>query len=142
MGVFANDLGATILRQSIVVLTITAIAAALVAVPNAQGQIFPPGLGQGTIPRHDMPSPSDTPATKAFKEAHIKMVNRHTMFIGNTDVDFVRMMIPQYQDAIDLAKIELAHGRDSGLRALAEKMILEMEKYLAEMEAWLKSKTK
>jgi len=123
-------------------LTIAAIAAALSAAPNAQGQILPPGLGHGTIPRHDMPSPSDTPATKAFKETHIKMVNRHTKFSGNTDVDFVRMMIPQYQDAIDLAKIEIAHGGDSGLRALAEKMILDMENYLAVMESWLKSKTK
>jgi len=130
------------MKQSSVVLTIIAIAAALAAATNARSQIFPPGVGQGTIPRHDMPSPSDTPANKAFKETHIKMVNRHTMFIGNTDVDFVRIMIPQYQDAIDLAKIELAYGGDPGLRALAEKMILGMENSLAEMEAWLKSKAK
>jgi uncharacterized protein (DUF305 family) len=141
MGVFANNVGATKLKQSNIVLTITAIAAALLAA-HAQGQILPPGLGHGTIPRHDMPSPSDTPATKAFKETHIKMVNRHIIFAGNTDVDFVRMMIPHYQDAIDLAKIEIAHGGDSGLRALAEKMIHDMENYLAMMEAWLRSKTK
>lgn len=129
------------MKRSTLALIAAAIGAALAGAPYAQSQIFPPGVGQGTIQRHDMPSPSDTPATKAFKEAHIKMVNRHIMFVGNPDVDFVRMMIPHYQDAVDLAKIELTFGKDHGLRALAEKMVLDMDKHLTELEAWLKRNT-
>ena len=37
---------------------------------------------------------------------------------GDPDVDFARMMIPHHQSAIDMARIELEHGKDATLKAL------------------------
>jgi uncharacterized protein (DUF305 family) len=42
---------------------------------------------------------------------------------GDTDADFARMMIPHHQGAIDMAKVELAQGKDPQLRKMAQAVI-------------------
>ena len=44
---------------------------------------------------------------------------------GDPDRDFAAMMIPHHQGAIDMAKAELAHGRDPVLGRLAQGIIVE-----------------
>ncbi len=61
---------------------------------------------------------------------------------GVTDVDFVRGMIPHHQGAIDMAKVELKHGKDPAIRAMAEKIIADQEKEIAQMQDWLKKNAK
>ena len=56
---------------------------------------------------------------------------------GDTDVDFARMMIPHHQGAIDMAKAELAEGKDPELRRLAEAIIAAQEKEIAFLKQWL-----
>jgi uncharacterized protein (DUF305 family) len=86
---------------------------------------------------------SDSTSTKAFKEAHIKMTRDMTVsYSGNTDLDFVRGMIPHHQGAIDMAKVQLAHGKDPAIRTLAEKIIVDQEKEIAQMKDWLKKNAK
>jgi uncharacterized protein (DUF305 family) len=59
---------------------------------------------------------------------------------GSVDADFVKMMIPHHQAAIDMAKVELAKGTDTEQRKLAEEIIKAQEKEIGEMKAWLKAK--
>jgi uncharacterized protein (DUF305 family) len=42
---------------------------------------------------------------------------------GDADIDFLAMMIPHHQGAIDMARLLLIHGRDPGTRRLAEDII-------------------
>lgn len=90
-----------------------------------------------------MPAPGDSPATIAFKQAHMKMM--HDMgitYTGNADIDFVRGMIPHHQAAIDAAKIILRYGKDAENRKLATAIITAQEQEIAAMQAWLAKNAK
>ena len=68
---------------------------------------------------------------------------RHGMDVpssGDPDVDFARMMIPHHQGAIDMAKAELANGKDPELRRLAEEIIEAHEKEIEFLRKWLQKK--
>ena len=43
---------------------------------------------------------------------------------GDTDADFVAMMVPHHQGAIDMAQAELRYGRNEQLRRMAQEIIV------------------
>ncbi len=87
----------------------------------------------------DMKMPmGGTPADKAFAASmHTMMTNMNVKPTGNPDKDFVIMMMPHHQGAIDMAKVELQYGKDPELRQLATDIVAAQEKEIAEMKAWL-----
>ena len=44
-------------------------------------------------------------------------------YAGNPDIDFLAMMIPHHQGAVEMARLALVHGRDPATRRLAEDII-------------------
>jgi uncharacterized protein (DUF305 family) len=56
---------------------------------------------------------------------------------GDPDKDFVSMMIPHHQGAIDMAKVGLQYGKDPELKAIAEQIIAAQQKEIADLQAWL-----
>lgn len=56
---------------------------------------------------------------------------------GDADRDFASMMLPHHQGAIDMAKFELAHGKDPAMLKLARAVVVAQEKEIGEMKAWL-----
>ena len=59
---------------------------------------------------------------------------------GNSDVDFVRLMIPHHQAAIDMAKTQLLYGKDPQMRRLAQEIITDQQLEIELMQRWLKQR--
>jgi uncharacterized protein (DUF305 family) len=57
---------------------------------------------------------------------------------GNNDVDFVKLMLPHHQAAIDMAKTELLYGRDTQMRRLAQEIVTDQQSETELMQLWLK----
>jgi uncharacterized protein (DUF305 family) len=78
------------------------------------------------------------PAARAYGEAMDKMHCGMTVApTGDADVDFARMMIPHHQGAIDMARVELAQGKDPTLRAMAQDIVKAQEGEIATLKDWL-----
>ena len=53
---------------------------------------------------------------------------------GDVDHDFVAMMAPHHQGAIDMAQAELRYGRNEQLRRLAQEIIVTQQQEIAAMK--------
>jgi uncharacterized protein (DUF305 family) len=59
---------------------------------------------------------------------------------GDNDVDFVKLMLPHHQAAIDMAKTQLASGQDPQMRRLAQEIITDQQSEIELMQLWLKQR--
>jgi uncharacterized protein (DUF305 family) len=77
---------------------------------------------------------------QAFTDAHHKMLSAMESMkpTGDADKDFVMMMIPHHQGAIDMAQVELQYGKDPVLREMAEQIIKAQQEEIAKMQTWQK----
>jgi Domain of unknown function (DUF305) len=57
---------------------------------------------------------------------------------GNADADFVRLMLPHHQAAIDMARVQLLYGKDPQMRRLAQEIIADQQLEIELMQLWLK----
>lgn len=57
---------------------------------------------------------------------------------GDTDKDFAMMMKMHHQQALEMAKPEVDHGKSPELKAVARKIIKDQTKEIAHLDAWMK----
>ncbi len=83
-------------------------------------------------------SPASNSADQDFAAGMTKMSNGMAAapMTGNTDADFVGMMIPHHQGAVSMAETELKFGKDPQLRMMARDIITAQNKEIAEMKRW------
>ena len=53
---------------------------------------------------------------------------------GNVDRDFVAMMTPHHQGAIDMAVAELRYGKNEQLKRIAQEIIVDQQQEIAAMK--------
>jgi uncharacterized protein (DUF305 family) len=83
------------------------------------------------------------PAEPAWSDLQAGMEKMHGSMAsvktsGNSDVDFVRLMLPHHQAALDMAKTELLYGKDPQMRRLAQEIITDQQSEIDLMQLWLK----
>ena len=58
---------------------------------------------------------------------------------GDYDHDFAHLMIPHHQGATEMAQAGLEHGKIQMLKDMAQKMIDDQQKEIADLQNWLNS---
>jgi uncharacterized protein (DUF305 family) len=56
---------------------------------------------------------------------------------GDSDKDFIALMLAHHRGAIDMARAELLYGRDPQARRLAQEIIVDQHSEIQLMELWL-----
>jgi hypothetical protein len=116
------------------------IEAVALAIGLATASAFLASAHDGSQP---VPEICATPAADGGAEAPFlaendaamkKMMNDMTMApTGDVDADFVAMMVPHHQGAIDMAVAVLRHGRNPQIRRLAQEIIVTQQQEIAAM---------
>ncbi len=100
-----------------------------------------PALAQPAMPNMVSHDPAPAPggaADRAMMTAMDRMskaMNTAPMR-GDPDHDFVAMMIPHHQGAIDMAEAELRYGKDKALLKLSRDIVAAQAKEIAMMRKW------
>ncbi|HEY0834208.1 MAG TPA: DUF305 domain-containing protein [Azospirillum sp.] len=106
----------------------------------AQGQSGQPAHGHsgGMMQGQGMAEMPKDPASRAYMQTMQKMnQDMGKPMTGNADRDFATMMIAHHQGAIDMARVELEHGKDPELKKMAQKVIDDQTKEIKELQDWL-----
>lgn len=56
---------------------------------------------------------------------------------GDTDKDFSMMMKMHHQQGVDMARMELQHGKSPEMKKMAKQIIAAQNKEIAQFERWL-----
>ena len=83
-----------------------------------------------------MQDPHWTELMKSMQIMHAAMEAAESS--GNDDVDFVNLMLPHHQAAVDMAKAELLHGSDPQMRRLAQEVIADQASEIQVLQLWLR----
>ena len=120
------------------IVTRFSLLAALAASP-ALAQTADPAMPAMPGMTHNMPQAMPSSANHAEMMRQMDAMNKTMMEVsmtGNPDRDFVAMMTPHHQGAIDMARIYLRDGKDPAIRRMAQKIIVDQEREIREFKAW------
>ena len=83
--------------------------------------------GVAAVARNSFESDMDTGMARMMQDMH------GPGYTGNPDTDFLAMMIPHHEGAVDMARLVLIHGRDPLVRQIAEEIIASQTVEIAAM---------
>ena len=76
----------------------------------------------------------EAPFLSDNEKAMTKMMNDMSIQpTGDVDRDFVAMMVPHHQGAIDMAQAELRYGHNEQLRRIAQEIVIEQQQEIVAM---------
>ncbi len=79
-----------------------------------------------------------SPSSQALADANMRMhKDMDIVYTGDADIDFLRGMIAHHQGAIDMAKAQLAYGKDAQVKRLAREIIRAQTQEIHWMKTWL-----
>ena len=76
-------------------------------------------------------------AQQAYTDANARMHEGMAAIPADPDEAFMRGMLAHHRGAVEMAEIELEHGKDPEARELAQAIIAAQQAEIAQMEAWL-----
>jgi uncharacterized protein (DUF305 family) len=96
--------------------------------------------GAAASPQKERMSHEEDKFVRELDAAMKKMMDQihEPGYTGNPDVDFLAMMIPHHQGAVDMARLALIYGKDPLTRRLAEEIIASQTAEIGAMSERIK----
>ncbi len=82
------------------------------------------------------PGPSSEAAFLAQNDAAMTKMHAEMMGVqptGDVDVDFVNMMVPHHQGAVDMARAVLRYGHNEQIRRIAQEIVVDQQQEIVAM---------
>ena len=87
-------------------------------------------------PTNYKPNDPADPFTSKMKASMDGMMQNMPKPVANPDMNFNMLMTVHHQSAVDMAKAELAHGKDTKLKEMAQMMVDAQEKEIQQLKDW------
>jgi uncharacterized protein (DUF305 family) len=110
------------------------IFALLILVPTLAAPLAQEGPDRS--PGNGASGPGWLALQESTERMHAAMMSEASS--GNDDLDFVKLMIPHHQAAIEMAKTQLLYGKDPQVRRLAQEIITDQQSEIEVMQLWLR----
>ena len=127
-------------RKLILIATLIVLAVMSMQAHQHEAQSAAPTVGWSPAPTAESTASTDKTFDQLMADAMgVMHTGMHTApQTGDPDHDFVTMMIPHHQGAIDMAKALLLYGKDPQLGRLAQEIITDQQSEIQLMQLWLK----
>jgi uncharacterized protein (DUF305 family) len=127
-------------RSTVRIRVISLAATASIAVASLV-MTYQPASAQGMRATMPMQTPADRPehpGEAAFLSENQSAMNKMMADMavkptGDVDRDFVAMMVPHHQGAVDMALAELRYGHNQQLRGLAQEIVANQQREIVAM---------
>ena len=100
------------------------------------GEMAPIAERLDSAPSNYKPMDPADPFTSKMKASMDGMMQSMPKTVANPDMNFNMLMTMHHQSAVDMAKAELAHGKDTKIKEMAQMIVDAQQKEIAEFKAW------
>jgi|ERR1700730_2122307 hypothetical protein len=130
-------------KRVISLATTAAVAATSLALAHGPTRAY---HVRGTMPIQNVADRPDYSGEQPFMSENDAAMNKMMADMtvkptGDVDRDFVAMMVPHHQGAIDMAKAELQYGHNEQLRRMAQEIVVNQQQKIAVMQRVLADKS-
>ena len=124
-------------RKPVRALCLIPMTALWLACTAVQAQNAMPMAASASAPKAGMQSSmmGSADMKQSMKAGMDSMHNMQTT--GDMDKDFAMMMKMHHQQALDMAEMQIAHGKSAELKAMATKIVSSQKKEIAQFDKWL-----
>jgi uncharacterized protein (DUF305 family) len=100
------------------------------------GEMEPIAERLDSAPTNYKPQDPTDPFTAQMKASMDGMMKNMPQLVADPDMNFNMLMTVHHQSAVDMAKVELAHGKDTKLKEMAQMMIDAQQKEIQQFKDW------